>query len=60
MWYVDYSLALIGFAAGVGFISLLRWLIDRRTAKQIAGDEDVCLRCNYKSAVMSSLVDDDI
>lgn len=46
------------FAAGIGFVKLIDKLIDMRTNKFTAGEEQQCKNCCFKKAVMESLDDE--
>lgn len=46
------------FAAGIGFVKLVDKLIDMRTNKFAAGEEQQCADCCFKTTVMESLADE--
>lgn len=47
--YVDYSLTVLGFGAGVAFCFLLKKLIVLRNKRQTAGQEHCCGDCEFKT-----------
>lgn len=50
---------LTGFALGMSFSLLCMWLYKKRKDKFRTGDEQVCSKCQFKDAVMSTLLGDD-
>lgn len=48
-----------GFALGMSFALLCMYLYKKRKEKFRAGDEEVCSKCQFKEAVMSTLAGDD-
>lgn len=48
-----------GFALGMSFTLLCMWLYKKRKDKFRPGDEEVCKKCQFKDAVMSTLVGED-
>lgn len=46
------------FAAGIGFAKLLDKFIKMRSNKFTAGEEEQCVDCCFKTAVMESLTDE--
>lgn len=50
---------LTGFALGMCFALLCMWLYKKCKDKFRPGDEQVCSKCQFKQAVMSTLAGDD-
>lgn len=50
---------LIGFALGCCLMLLCNYLIKKHGEKFRPGDEEVCKKCQFKDAVMSTLAGDD-
>jgi len=50
---------LVGFALGCCLMFLCNYLIKKHGEKFRTGDEDVCSKCQFKEAVMSTLASDD-
>lgn len=48
-----------GFALGISFAFLCFYLYNKRKDKFRPGDEQVCSKCQFKEAVMSTLAGDD-
>lgn len=48
-----------GFALGMSFTLLCMWLYKKRKDKFRPGDEQICSKCQFKNAVMSTLAGDD-
>lgn len=50
---------LTGFALGCCLMLLCNYLIKKHGEKFCPGDEEVCKKCQFKDAVMSTLAGDD-
>lgn len=50
---------LVGFALGCCLMLLCNYLIKKHNNKFCAGDEEVCKKCQFKDAVMSTLASED-
>lgn len=51
--------SIIYFGCGIGFAYLLKVLKSKKNKDFKCGDEQVCSKCQFKNAVMSTLAGDD-